>query len=351
MDMLEVMATRDARSLDHRTLEEMRRVAVRAVLGGETQRAVAGRLQVHHQTVCKWMHWYRGAGDEGLASTKAPGPKPKLSERQAGTLRRIIVGKNPRQLNFGSALWTLPIVGQVIEARFGVVLHATNIMRLLRRLGLTPQKPVRRAFQRDDAECRHWMRRRFPEIVREAKRKQAVLLFADETGVHENHPVGRTWGERGRTPLVDVSGSRRRINVISAISPRGQIWFRCYKGNLNAPRYVEFLKDLLREVRGKVILVHDRHPAHIAAATRRFLAERSGRLAVHELPSYAPDLNPDEHLWSYLKGTFKSAPLHPDEDLDRRVLESMENISADRGLVRSFFEHPQVHYVKDALGW
>lgn len=346
-----VMAQRDARSLDHATLEEMRRMAVRAVLDGEIQRSVAKRLQVRPQTVCRWVAAYRKRGDAGIASTKAPGRAPKLTDKQIKAVRRIIVGKNPRQLNFGPALWTLDLVGRVIEAKFRIVLHKVTVARYLHKLGVTPQKPVRRAFQRDDAECRKWMAVDFPKIVREAKRKQATLLFTDETGVHEDHAVGTTWAERGRTPEVRVSGTRRRVNVISAISPRGRLWFRCYRGMLTAQLYTEFLQALLQDVRGRIVLVHDRHPAHVAAATRRYIAQHRNRLSVHSLPAYAPDLNPDEHVWAYLKQSFRSSPMTPDEDMDHRVSESMTAIAADRALVRKFFDRPEVRYVKEALNW
>jgi transposase len=348
---MNVMTRRDARSLDHRTLEEMRRMAVKAVLGGESQRAVARRFEVHHQTVCKWMNWYRTYGDGGLESTTAPGPEPKLSDRQVEIVRRIIIGKDPRQLSFGAAFWTLRLVGTVIERRFNVVLHETTIARLLRRIGITPQKPIRRAFQRDDADCRRWMKEQFPEIVRLAQRRQATLLFLDETGIHEDQPVGRTWGERGQTPVVRVSGTRRRSNVISAISARGRLWFRCFGGTLTAARYQEFVQLLLQDIRGEIVLIHDRHPAHVAASTRRFFKSLGRRVAVFELPSYAPDLNPDEHVWAYLKGCFRSEPLDADEDFASSVQATMESIASDSKLVRSFFDHPAVKYVKDAISW
>jgi transposase len=320
-------------------------------LSGRSQVSIASELDVTPATVCRWVAAYRAHGEDGIASTVAPGREPKLTDKQVATVRRLILGKNPRQLNFGPALWTLDLVGQVIQAKFQIVLHKTTVARYLHRFGVTPQKPVRRAFQRDDAECRTWMTSGFPAIVREAKRKQATLLFADETGVHEDHAVGTTWGERGKTPEVRVSGSRRRVNVISAISPRGRLWFRCYSGTLTATRYVEFVSDLLQDVRGKIILVHDRHPAHTAAAFRRFAATRASRLSVYELPSYAPDLNPDEHVWGYLKQTFRSDPMTTEDDLSQRVNSSMHAISADRDLVRKFFDHPEVRYVKDALKW
>lgn len=345
------MTKRDARSLDHATLEELRRLAVKAVLSGEPQRAVARRLEVHHQTVCKWVHWYRQAGDEALASTKALGPRRKLTARQVEVVRRIILTKNPRQLTFGAAFWTLRLVGTLIERRFGVVLHNTTIARLLRELGITPQKPVRRAFQRDDEACRRWMTEEFPKIVRFARRKQAVLLFLDETGVHEDHAVGSTWGARGQTPVVRVSGRRRRANVISAISARGQLWFRCYSGTLTAPGYAALLQELLTDLRGRVVLVHDRHPAHTAACTRRFLRSLRGRLWAFELPAYAPDLNPDEHVWAYLKGSYRRDPVGEDEDFQERLQATMEFIAGDDALLRSFFDHPAVRYVKEALHW
>jgi transposase len=349
--MMNAMPKRDARSLSHEASAELRRSAVRLVLSGSSQKDVAAKLQVHPVTICKWMAAYEERGEDLFIAKQPPGAEPKLDERQVRVLRRIIVGKNPDQLNFGVALWTLPIIAQLVEARFGIIVHATTISRLLHRIGITPQKPVRRAFQRDDYEVRKWVEERFPGVVREVRRKQAVLLFEDETGLHEDHAVGTTWGARGQTPIVRTTGTRRRINVISALSPRGRLWFRCYHGTLTATRYVEFLRALLRDIRGPIVLVHDRHPAHIAAAVRRFIQENRHRLSVHELPPYAPDLNPDEHVWAAVKGMFRRDPVHKDEDFASGVEAAMESIVDDPQLVKSFFGHPAVAYIKQALGW
>lgn len=349
--MRSVTEPRDARSLDHSTLEEMRRLAVRRVLAGETQRQVARSLEVHRGTVAKWIEWYRSDGDEALASTKATGRPPSLNKRQLRRLQHIIVGKNPQQLNFGPALWTLPLVSELIERLFDVVLHKTTVSRLLHRLGLTPQKPVRRAFERDDLECMLWMENEFPKIVREARKRQSTLLFEDEAGVHEDGPIGTTWGTKGKTPVAVVTGTRRRTNVISAISPRGRLWFRCYGGTLRARGFIAFLKALLHDFRKPIDLIVDRHPAHVAAAVRRFVHENRRRLRLHFLPGYAPNLNPDEHVWGYLKGLFRRDPVHPDEDLAKAVHYSMKQIQRHRELVKTFFEHPEVKYVREALGW
>lgn len=343
--------SRDARSLSHATLEEMRRIAISRVQGGESQRAVAASLQVHWNTVAKWMRAFRQGGLDAVASRKASGPKPKLTERQIARVRRTIIGKDPRQLNFGVALWTLPVVAQLIERQCAVALHETTVGRLLRRLGLTPQRPVRRSFLRDEEEIRAWMSTEFPAIVRQARRRQATLLFADEAGVHEDAVVGRTWGERGETPVVRTTGTRRRVNVISAISPRGRLWFRCFQGTLTAARFIAFLQDLRRDVRGKIVLVLDRHPAHRADSVLRYLHEQRRRITAHFLPGYAPELNPDEHVWAFLKGSLRSSPVGFDESMESAVEVTLQAAQENRTIVRKFFDHPDVRYVKDALGW
>ena len=342
---------RDARSLDHKTLEELRRLAVTRVLAGETHRVVAASLDVHRMTVAKWMAWYRAEGAAGLASTVGTGRPRTLTPKQEAQLKRLIIGKDPRQLNFGPALWTLRLVGELVTRRFGVVLHVATIARLLDRLGLTPQKPTRQAFQRDPVECERWMTAEFPRIVREAQRRQAVLVFVDETGVREDHPLGRTWGARGQRPVVRVKGTRRRTNCISAITPRGRLWFRCFPGNLNAPTYIDFLQALCRAIRKPLIVIHDSHPAHVAAATQRFIQAQGKRLTVYPLPAYAPDLNPDEHVWTHLKQIFRQDPLALDERIETRVEGTMQKLQRDRAAVRKFFEHPAVEYIRKALHW
>lgn len=349
--MMPVTHRRDARSLPHDVLEEMRRLAIQRALTGETHAAIARSLDVHHDSVSKWVRAYRAEGEEGIASTKAGGRPPKLTDKQIAKLRKIIIGKTPRQLNFGVNLWTVPIIADAIEKLFEVRLHESTVLRMLHRIGLTPQKPVRRAFNRDPEQIRAWTTSIFPAIVREARRKQATLLFLDGTGVHEDGPIGTTWGVRGQTPVVATTGTRRRINVISAISPRGRLWFRCYKGTLTATRFIEFLLDLMADTSRPIVLVMDRHPAHVAASTKRFFLAYKKRISVHFLPGYAPELNPDEHVWAALKGMFRRDTIEADESFDAAVHLAMEAIKEDPVSVKAFFKHPEVAYVREALKW
>jgi transposase len=151
--------------------------------------------------------------------------------------------------------------------------------------------------------------------------------------------------------VVRTPGTRRRINVISAVSPHGRLWFRCYNGNLTAALFIAFLTALLRDLRGQIVLVLDKHPAHVAAATREFIAKRSNRLSVHFLPGYAPDMNPDEHVWNCLKQMFRREPFRTEENIHVAVATAMCGIQCDRDIVTSFFLHPETAYVREALKW
>jgi len=210
------LSHRDARSLSHDASAELRRIAVGLVLKGESHPVVAKIVHVHPGTVGKWMMRYRAEGDAMFESRKAAGPVEKLTPKQQDQLRKLILTKTPRQLQFSFALWTLPLIGELITRKFGIVLHETTVSRMLRRMGMTPQVPTRQAFQRDEDECTRWAKEEFPAIVADVRRKQAVLVFADEAGVHADGPIGRTWGVRGRTPVVRTTGNRQRVNVISA---------------------------------------------------------------------------------------------------------------------------------------
>lgn len=297
------------------------------------------------------MDLYREKGEAGLVSRPIEGRPPKLTEDARARLKATIIERLPSDVGLGAELWTLPLLRRHIATDFGVELHPTNISRMLAKMGLTPQRPTRRALERDEAECRRWATNDFPEIVRDAKTSGATILFEDETGVHENTPLETTWGERGKRPVVVVPGTRRRVNVISALSPYGNLWFRCYKGNLNAAVFVAFLAALLHDVRGKIVLIIDKHPAHIAKMTRQFIEKRSDRLTVHYLPGYAPDMNPDEHAWGHLKRMFRQHPLAAEEDIEGAVDAAMAAIRSDRKLVRAFFEHPEAKYIRAALNW
>jgi transposase len=339
------MAKIDNRSLDHKVLEHMRLLAVDRVLAGEKPSAVAKSFGIYRTSIYKWLRAHRKRGRVALRSTKARGPEPKLSEGQRKKVKRWIVGKDPRQYGFDFGLWTRSIIAAMILDKFEVSLTLPSIGRLLTCLDITPQKPLRRAYERDEKEIRKWKEEKYPALRKRAKQRGADIFFLDEVGVRSDSPLGRSYGLKGKTPVVKTSGQRQRINAISAVNAKGAFWYKVYGGTLTAVLFIVMLKDLMKGRQRPVMLVVDGLPVHKAKCVAKYVQSIKGRLELHFLPPYAPDLNPDEFAWSHLKqnGTSKK-PLRKNEALRQRVEEDLNKIKQDRRLVRSFFKAPTVSY-------
>ena len=229
------------------------------------------------------------------------------------------------QFHFNSG--TRRIVQTLIDQKMGVALGLTAVGRLLASLEITPQKPLRRAYERDPAAVELWQKENYPKLKKRAKKLGAVLFFLDEAGFQSDPPLGRTYGLKGHTPIVVTSGQRQSINVISAVNAQGAFWAASYTGKLNAEAFVAFLRDFMKSRNGKVFLVVDGHPAHKANIVKEYIAQLKGRLELHFLPPYAPDLNPDEFVWNYMKNTGVSKkPLKKNESLRERVEQDLATI-------------------------
>jgi len=283
-----------------------------------------------------------------LVERIAQGPEPKLAEKQRQQVKRWILGKDPRQYGFEFGLWSRRIVQALIQEKFGIELGLTAVGRLLASLEITPQKPLRRAYERDPAAVDLWVKETYPKLKKRAKRLGAKIFFLDEAGFQSDPPLGRTYGLKGKTPVVTTSGQRQSLNVISAVNARGQFWAATYSGKLNAESFVVFLQNFMHCQRGKVLLVVDGHPAHKAKSVQSYAQSLKGRLELHLLPPYAPDLNPDEFVWSYMKANGVSKkPLKQNESLQKRIEEDLNKVKNNRKLVRSFFCAKSVVYAKD----
>jgi len=343
------MAKIDGRTLDHKALEHIRILAVRRVVeDGEAPSEVMKSLGLCRTSIYPWLRTYEDQGMEALVEKIAQGPEPKLSEKQRQQVKRWILGKDPRQYGFDFGLWTRRIVSTLIQEKMGIDLGLTAVGRLLAGLDITPQKPLRRAYERDPQAVELWRQETYPKLRRRAKRVGAMIFFLDEAGFQSDAPLGRTYGLKGDTPVVRTSGQRQSINVISAVNARGEFWAATYTGKLNAVAFVAFLQNFMRGRRGKVFLVVDGHPAHKANIVKHYVQSLEGRLELHFLPPYAPDLNPDEFVWSYMKvnGVSKK-PLKQNESMRQRVEEDLAAIQANRTLVQSFFRAESVAYAAD----
>lgn len=341
---------RDGRTLDHATLEEFRLLALRRVREGEKPSAVVKSLGMNRTSIYRWLKAAsgRGKGERALASRPATGRRCKLTPTQQAQVFRWINGKDPRQYGLDFGLWTRQIAASLIEQKFGIKLGVTAVGRLLSRLGLSPQKPLQRAYQRDPQAIERWQRETYPGIAAAARQSGAEIYFWDESGFRADAVHGKTWGVRGKTPVIERPGQRQSISAASAVNAKGGFWFATYQGGLTAELFVELLKKMMRGRTSAVHLIVDGLPAHKKANVKEYIASTKGKLTMHVLPGYAPDLNPDELVWSHVKRTGVARnPLRAGEKLEIRVEQQLHEVKKNRRLVRSFFKAPSVAYISD----
>ena len=264
---------------------------------------------------------------------------------------RWINGKDPRQYGLDFGLWTRQIVAKLVEQKFGVQLGVTAVGRMLARLGLTPQKPLQRAYQLDPQAIERWQRETYPSIAAAARKSGAEIYIWDESGFRADTVHGKTWAPKGKTPVIDRPSQRQSISAASAasaVNAKGGFWFATYQGALNAELFIELLKKMMRVRSKPVHLVVDGLPAHKKANVRQYIESTKGKLTMHVLPGYAPDLNPDELVWSHVKRTGVARnPLRAGEKLEIKIDQQLREIKKNRALVRSFFETPSVAYISD----
>ena len=341
---------RDGRSFDHRTLEAIRLMAVERVRDGERPSSVISSFGFHRTTIYKWLNAAAkpGAGTAVLHSTPATGRPRSLTPRQEKQVFRWINGRDPRQYGMDFGLWTRSVVTHLIEKKFGIRLGLTAVGELLAKLELTPQKPLQRAYQRDPEAIEKWRQEHFPKIARLAKVSGGEVYFWDESGFRADTVHGKTWGRKGQTPVVQRPGQRQTISAASAVNARGGFWYCTYNGGLNAGLFVTLLRKMMRRRTKPVHLVLDGLPAHKTMLVKDYVASTKGMLTLHFLPGYAPELNPDELVWSHVKRTgVARSPLRRGEQLRDKIEAQLAAIKRMPALVRSFFLEPNVAYITD----
>lgn len=341
---------RDGRTFDHQTLEQIRLMAVERVREGVPAAEVIAAYGFNRTTIYKWLQaaLEPGVGIKALRSTKATGRPRSLTPTQERQVLRWINGRDPRQYGLDFGLWTRAVVVELIEQKFGIRLGLTAVGELLAKLGLTPQKPLQRAYQRDPEAIERWQRETYPAIARQAKAQGADIFFWDESGFRADTVHGKTWGVRGQTPVVQRPGQRQSISAASAVNANGAFWFCTYEGALNAELFIALLQKLMKYRKKPVHLVLDSLPAHKKANVRDYAAATNGKLTLHFLPGYAPDLNPDELVWSHVKRTGTARrPLQQGEKLRDKIEQQLARLQQMPRLVRSFFRAPSVAYIGD----
>ena len=339
------MKNNDGRKLAKKTKEEIRIRAVQQVQAGESPETVIKALGYTRTLIYRWLAAFACGGYDALRSTSAPGKTPKLNAKQMKKLYNDIVDKTPEQLKFSFGLWTRELVREHIRRKFNVSLSGVSVSRILAKMGMSPQKPLMRAYQQNETLVKTWITKEFPAIKKLAKREKALIFFGDEAGVRSDDHIGTTWAPIGKTPIVKTTGARFGVNIISAISPRGEMEFMITKGKFNSDVFIEFLKKLIRYKRNRVFLVIDGHPTHKSKKVNNFVSENNDRLRLYILPPYSPELNPDELVWNTLKQNIGRKVVSGPDDLLSKVVGFLHDMASQMQLVSSFFKEKYVSYI------
>lgn len=328
------MKTKDARSLSPESQQDLRGRVARAIQEGMSQAEAARTFHVGKTSVWKWCKAYERGGEEALVSKKrGRPPKGRLKGHQAATIVRLITDRCPDQLKLPFALWTREAVGELIKRRCHITLSVWTVGRYLKRWGLTPQKPIRRAYEQNPEAVKRWLTKEYPRIRARAKRENAEIHWGDEMGMRSDHQSGTTYGRKGHTPVVPATGQRFSCNMISTITNKGRLVFMLFKERFTADVFLRFCQRLIRQVTRKVFLIVDGHPVHKACKVKAWLKEHESRLRLFLLPSYSPELNPDELLNQDVKSNAVGRQRPRDRD---------EMIANIRGYLRGTQRRPDI---------
>jgi transposase len=291
------MKTHDTRCLAPEAQEELRFRTVRAIRAGMKKSVAARTFGVSRTSIDRWLSRVELGNITSLKSKPRGRPRGgRLAPHQAATTVRLITDRCPDQLKLPFALWTREAVQVLLAARFGVQVSVWTVGRYLAKWGLTPQKPLRRAYERDPVAVQRWLDEEYPAIAQQAKAENAEIHWGDQMGLRSDHQTGTSYGRRGQTPVIPGTGQRFRCQMMSTITNRGALSFMVFQESFTSRVFLRFVRRLLRLRRRKVLLIVDRHPVHVSRVVERWLARRRDRIAVFFLPGYSPDLNPDEFL-------------------------------------------------------
>ncbi len=290
----------DGRTYSHQTLEAYRFVAIKLFQQKVEVKVIANSFGVTPQVVYQWIRRHSSQGISGLKSQKALGPEPRLAQKQFARLLKLL-RKPATESGYSTDLWSGPRLRHLLKKRFKVIYHAKHMPRFLRRLGLMLKKPERRALEQDPVEVRKWKAERLPEILRYAKRRKALIFYADESLISLIPYVGKTWTFPKVRPVVRVSGKRgQHIGVTAAVNEQGRLCFEITREGerFTAKTFLRFIKKMRREHPSRrIVLIVDGAPIHKANIVKLFEKLNSSWFRKEILPAYSPEFNPTEKCW------------------------------------------------------
>lgn len=340
------------KSLPRERRTEIRRRLYEAWKARVSAYSAAQSLRIHRETACHLYRRFRAEGEAAVGEKRrgpAHSPRAILTEAERTRLARAITGGSPRQMVLNFALWSSRAVVAFVRRKFGKRMGRRTARRLLQRMGFTYQCPVRRAREQNPKAVRDWLEKDYPAIRRLARENCAEIFWEDEAACQASETKARGYSPRGKAPVLRVPSVRDiRCNYAAAVSNRGELYFEPFEGALNAKRFRGFLEGLMEDVGKPVVLITDNLKVHHANCLKDWFGEQetAGKLWIRYLPSYSPELNPEE----YINRDVKAAAAEMDipgtaEEITARTVGHLESRRQDPAAVRRVaFHHPSVAY-------
>lgn len=332
------MKRSDGRNISHEVLEAYRYRAIELYQKGKSVQEIAFFFGIHRGSVSLWIKIWKENGKFALKSRKALGPEPKLKKEDKTQIISWL-RKSAMEFGFETPLWDCKRIQTTIKRELNKTISISNLWETLRRWNLTPQKPEKEALEKNPEAVKKWLNQEWPKIEKHRRRWQAMLYFQDESGVSLIPVLGKTWAPKGKTPKIKVTGNKGGLCVTSAISPAGKMVFRIENHTIHAEDHIDFLKQIMKyHPHRKIIVIEDNAPPHIAGLVKNFVKENKNKIAVYYLPTYSPDLNPDEKVWKYLKNVkLKAHQARNKKEFKPLVQAKMQSIQKKPNTIKSFF--------------
>lgn len=342
------MEKTDARRHNPKTQFEIRKQVIRFRKQGISNKQVAEGLGITERTSSGIWQKFLKEGESAIKlgrRGRQRGEQRKLTAEQESAIKKAITDKYPDQLKLPYALWTREAIKRLIKQQYKLDIPLRTVTDYLRRWGFSFQKPAKQAYEQKPEAVQKWLDEEYPVIKTQAKQENAEIYWGDETGIQNDAYQARGFALKGKTPVVKLNVNKSRVNMISAISNQGQVRFMLYEDTMTTERLIQFMSRLIKDSKRKVYLILDNLRTHHSKDVMQWLENNKEKIAVFYLPSYSPELNPDEYLNCDLKGRVHSGlPARTLKDLKRKTRSFMKTLQHRSQHVKNYFKHPKIAY-------
>src|SRR5512133_679033 len=342
------MRNTDACKLNQQAQHELRKQAVRLRQKGfDNQKTseIVGLCPSHVSTI--WQKFLKGGWEAIQPGVRGRryGEQRELTAEQEATIQKLLVDKTPDQLKLAFALWTREAIRLAIKQHTDKDLPLRTITDYLKRWGFTPQKPTKRAYEQNPKMVAQWQETVYPKIQARAKQEKADIHWGDETGIQNDAYNAKGFAPKGKTPVVRINATKSRVNMMSSITNKGQVRFMLYRENMTSQVLIKFMSRLVKDSPRKVFLILDNLRVHHSKGVKAWLEANKEQIEVFYLPSYSPELNPDEYLNGDLKYCIRSGlPARSEKELTKKTRSFMRKLQNRPHHVRNYFKHPKIAY-------